>query len=395
MKHDFLLIGIDGGATKVSAWEVKISDSGQSFSLGEMNAEKSYRDIPGYLPDYKPVDVKTQLQEREGKNYNLSPDEQQQGTVYVEACAKVIENLAELSKAKDILVGLGMPGLKTPNRRGIDALANGPRIPNYCKMLEDRLNLTGIKLVSQVDHIGSDADYCGIGENYSADGMFREVNHAYYLGGGTGVADALKLNGNLLPFDQAKDWITKCWEMKSTDGRSLERFTSAGGIQGLYAEASGLDVSVLNERQIFPMQIAEMASGGDSAAQKTYELVVENLSRLIFERITTIYAGWSSLFGFVNPNRNQPSSEHAFRGILLDRIIIGQRLGQLFDSPAGEKVLRLPFLDKLNEMIRNAAQLDNGAKEYYSVIGELIVTSRLREAPAIGAGIDAYMTYHK
>jgi hypothetical protein len=395
MNEELLLIGIDGGATKVSAWEVRISDDRKLFTLGEMNAGKSYREIPGYLPEYKPVDLPTQLREREAQTFNINPDEQQQGTVYVEACASVIEQLVKLSGARQVLVGLGMPGLKTSDRRGIEALANGPRIIHYCNMLEDRLNLTGIKLISPVHHIGSDADYCGIGENYSADGMFRDVATAYYLGGGTGVADALKLNNTLTPFDLTRDWLAKCWEMKSADGRSLERFASAGGIQSIYAEHSGRDVSELNERQIFPVQIAEMAATGDAAAIKTFAMVVENLSKLLLERITTLYSGWQNIFGFVNPNRNLPVPEHAHKGMLLERIIIGQRLGQLYDSPAGEKVLKLPVLEALSGMLKISEVLDHQAKTHYSCIGELIVTSRLREAPAIGAGIDAWLTYHQ
>lgn len=395
MSENFLLLGIDGGATKVSGWNVLVNETEQTFSLGELNAEKSYREIPGFLADYKPADLPTQLKQREENSYTLSLDEQQQGTVYVEACAQVIERLAELSGRKTILIGLGMPGLKTADRRGINALNNGPRMIGYCETLEKRLALKNIQLLSPIDHIGSDADYCGIGENYSAEGMFRGVTDAYYLGGGTGVADAMKLDGKLLPFDLAKEWIAKCWEMKSADGRSLERFASAGGIQAIYAEIAKADLADLNARQIFPLQIAELAAQGDTAAQAAFRLVAENIALLLFERITSLFAGWQGLFGFVNPNRANPSATHSFKGKVFERIIIGQRLGQLYDSPAGQKVLKQPVLENLSELLAKSDALDPSAKAHYSCIGEIIVTSQLREAPAIGAGIDAYLTYRR
>jgi hypothetical protein len=311
----------------------------------------------------------------------------------VEACAQVIEDLYKRNGAKKILMGIGMPGLKTADRRGISALANGPRMIHYAERLEERLSQKNVELLSGVDHLGSDADYCGIGENYAAEGLFRNVQNSYYLGGGTGVADAMKLKGELLPFDLAKDWIAKTWEMKSADGRSLERFTSVGGMQAIYAEISGRQVSELTTQNIYPLQIAELAANGDNAARRMIELSVENLSLLFFERITSLYFGSQNLFQFVNPNRPQLNKQHPYLGNVFDCIIIGQRLGELFDSDAGKQVLRNPVIEKLGGLILDSEQLSAEAKDHYSDLNNIIKTSKLREAPALGAGIDAYLTY--
>lgn len=392
MQKNFLLLGIDGGATKVSGWEIRVDPERKSFKLGDIQADRSYREIPGYLSDFRPVPIHQQLKERDENAIKPTAEEEQQAAVYVEACAQVIEEIVKRAGNQRVLVGLGMPGLKTPDLRGIGVVANGPRMIHYCRQLEERLQMVDIRLLTPIDHIGSDADYCGIGENYSDDGLFRDVSYAYYLGGGTGVADALKLDGKLVPLDATKEWMAKSWEMKADDSRSLERFSSAGGIQSIYAELSGVDVAELNRKQIFPLQMAELAHQGDTIAQKTYDLVVDKLSLLLFERITTLFKGWQGLFDFMNPNRPALQSNHAFMGKLWERIIIGQRLGDVLESAAGTEVVRKPLIQKLKHLIDSAEVLDEKAKTHYQNIDDLIKTSKLREAPVLGAGIDAYLT---
>ncbi len=391
--EDILLIGIDGGATKVSGWQVIADEDNRTFKLGNLSSSKSYKEIAGFLANFSPVAIPDQLSQRDASNIQITNAEEQQEVVYVEACAQVIEDLYKKNGGKKILVGLGMPGLKTEDRRGICVIANGPRMLHYADRLEEHLAGKDIELLSQVHHLGSDADYCGIGENYATDGLFRGVENAYYLGGGTGVADAMKLNGELLPFDSIKNWLAKTWEMKSADGRSLERFISVGGMQAVYAEISGKKVSELNDQNIYPLQITEFAARGDGAAQEMVELAVENLSLLFFERITSLFSGNQGIFQFVNPNCPQLNKQHPYLKNVFDCIIIGQRLGELFETDFGKQVLRNPVIEKLRALISNSDNLDAEAKEYYADLNNLIKTSKLREAPALGAGIDAYLTY--
>lgn len=392
MSNDFITIGIDGGASKVSAWLVEKEKSGPGYRLGELHAEKSYKEIPGFLPGFKPVDIATQLKEFEQNAVRPTADEEQQAAVYIEACAEVVEMIAESTGNKKLLIGIGMPGIKTPDKRGIAVVANGPRMINYAKDLEQRLALKQLYLIRPVSHLGSDADYCGIGENYAAEGLFNDIQNGYYLGGGTGVADALKLKGELLPLDQTKSWLAKTWEMKNARGLSLERFASAGGIQSLYAQRCGTDVSELNAQGIYPLQIADKAlNDGEEAARQTMEEVAENIAALLFERIITLHNGWQNTFTFVNPNRPELSAEHPYLGSIFERIIIGQRLGELFDSPAGEIIVRRPVLKELSRLI-GASSLPQTAKAHYADLEKILVTSRLREAPALGAGIDAILS---
>lgn len=391
MNKQTLLIGIDGGATKVSAWEIIYNEAQNTFSLGNANATKSYREIDGFVADFKPVDLNTQLQERDVK-IQLRLDEKQQADVYVEACALAVAELAKKAGCKDILVGIGMPGLKSADRRGIAVVANGPRMVDYANLLEQRLKEFGINMLAPIKHLGSDADYCGVGENYSEEGLFRGRSNAYYLGGGTGVADAMKLDGELVTFDQAKSWMAKTWEMKSPAGISLEKITSVSGIQNTYAGIAGKSIKSLNEGGIFPLQISQLAKDGEKEAIRTFEVVVENLSLLLYERILTLYAGWKSLFEFVNPNRPNLEPTHSHLGKVFEAIIIGQRLGDLFEDEAGKEIVKKPVFLALDALIQESNFLPENVKAHYKNLDSIILSSRLREAPALGAGINAFLS---
>ncbi len=393
MENTVLLLGIDGGATKVSGRNIIFNEKTGAFSPGKFSADCSYKEIEEYIPDFKPAEITTQLKERDNNTIKLTEKEKQQGTAYIKACERVIKSVVEQSGINKLIIGLGMPGLKTADKRGISVIANGPRMIDYADKLEEKLTNADIELVSPIARLGSDADYCGIGENYSEKGLFKNVKTAYYLGGGTGVADALKINGKLIPFDNTKNWLAKTWEMKSTDGRSLERFTSVGGLQAVYAEIAGIKVSELNEKGIYPLQIAELSAKGDDKAKKMIQLAVENISLLLFERILSLYAGSRNTFDFMNPNREKLSSDHPFLSSLFERIIIGQRLGELFESQYGTEEIKKPVTKHLNKLILNSEFLDKKAKLHYADLNKIIISSELREAPIIGAAVDAYFNF--
>ncbi len=390
-----LLIGIDGGASKVSGWTTVINED-NTFNLGELNVVKEYRHYKEHMPSFKPVNILVQLGEMNENDIDLTPEEQLHGKSYMYATADVIIELAEKVGADRVMVGIGMPGLKSADKRGIVALANGPRMPEYCKIVEARVEEAGIKMEKPIHHLGSDADYCGIGEEYSSNGLFSNAENSYYLGGGTGVADAMKLKGELLPFDNAKTWIAKAWEMKNSEGKSMERFASSSGIQAIYSEFSGVSVAELNATDIYPPQIMALFDE-DANAKRTFNDVAYNIAKLLFERIVTIYSGWHHFFEFVNSNRADLSEKHSYRNTLLDSIIIGQRLGDLLEASKGKGVFFEPCMEFLTKFIVESPYLDAKFKNHYlkdeKFNEDLILTSNLREAPAIGAGVDAYLTY--
>ncbi len=391
--QEFLLIGVDGGATKVNSCLVTI-DSNDGFHLGRTNVSKLYRDYPQFDKKFTPVDLNQQLDEQSATDIKPTRAELKQGLAYSNACADSIIEICKQCEQNSVLVGIGMPGLKTPDQRGIAVMANGPRQPQYSNQLEAILKGAGIELVAPINHIGSDAFYCGMGEEYASDGQFRSVANAYYLGGGTGAADAMKLDDQLIQTDSVKNWFVKTWEMQCPEGRSVEYYVSSRGIQILYAELVKQSLAELDSSGLFPPRIKELALNGDEAAVETFEKVAKYLALLLYERLTTLYVGWQSLFDFVNPDRREPLKNHDFRHHLFDRIIIGQRLGDLLSESIDDKVFGKPFVHSLTLLLKESAVLDDAARLHYCPNGQLaenlIVFSKLREAPALGAAIDAY-----
>lgn len=392
MSNHPTLIGIDGGATKVNAWQIQKDQAG--FKLGNSNVQKTYSHFSHFDFGFTPVDIKTQLKEMKS-TIHQTDSEIKQEKVIVESFSEAI---SEVEKNNPLIIGIGMPGLKTPDLRGIAAMANGPRMPNFCTNLEKNLEINKVQLSAPILRLGSDADYCGLGEEYASNGLFKNVQHAYYLGGGTGVADALKLNGKLIRFDNAKSWLLKSWEMTNNENVTLEKFASAGGIQSIYSHYSRKSISTINQGNIFPNNILDLADKKDEAAMETFSNVSFYLAELLFERIETIYSGWKGRFGFVSPNRDTPSSQHPFMGTTLERIVIGQRLGTLLESSEGLGIFWEPLVYHLTQLINESNYLNSEAKSHYlknnKLNPELIQISTLRDAPALGAGIDAVLLSH-
>ena len=396
MTENFVIIGVDGGATKVSSWVIQREQNGQ-FALTEIHSERIYREYPEYNPEFIPIDLHRQLKEKEADRISLTRAEKQQGKAYLNACADTIIEATQKAHAQKVLIGIGMPGLKTADQKGIAVMANGPRILDYARQIEMQIKIAGVELIRPITHIGSDAYYCGVGEEYAANGNFGDVPNAYYLGGGTGAADALKLNNELISLDDIQDWFVKIWEMKGPENESMEKYVSSNGIQSLYGQLAGIAVTKLNQAGIYPMQICERAVRGENAAILTLQKVARYLALLIYERITTLFAGWQGYFKFNNPARVTPLSEHKYQGCLLDKIIFGQRLSEIFEKTKYYPILTQPFYQSLSLLLNESAVLDEAARRHYCRKGnfkdELMVCSNLREAPALGAGIDAYLQY--
>ena len=397
MKIQPTIIGIDGGASKVSAHVIKASEDGKSYTLGKENSVKEYRDYSDFQTDFKPVSLPIQLKQIQNNHIILTPAEKKQSKAYYHAFSDAISTLVELTKTEHVLIGIGMPGVKTTDKRGIAAMANGPRMPNFATEIERRLNTSGIALAAPITKLGSDADYCGIGEECAENGAFRNIENAYYLGGGTGAADALKLHEKLISFDDCKSWIAKTWEMCDKDGTSIETYCSANGIQSVYCNLAGISQFELKENKIYLEQILKQAASNDKAAISTWQTVSSRLADLLFERISTIYSGWQNNFTFINQNKPPLIPNSLYKNTLLDRIVIGQRLGNVFQHSIAQKYLIEPLDNNLTELVNKSELLDERAKSHYLKNGKfdnkIIIASQLREAPALGAGIEAFRNF--
>ena len=403
---DVLLIGVDGGATEVKAHAAACDDLQRPTSF-RLRAEAAARVYPRPL-GFSPMAVPEQLAQRDAGDIRLSDGEIEQGRLWVEAAAQAVVEVAQQCGAKRALVGMGMPGLKTPDGRGINTINNVPRIPRYLELLERMIAAAGVELASPVAALGSDADYCGLGEEYAADGLFRDVQDAYYLGGGTGIADAMKLRGRLVPFDAAKPWIQKSWQMPSALGPTFEKLVSASSLNRVWGDlnvAAGISpaadvASALRGRRSAPETLhatgpryPEVAAvRGDPLAAAWLDTTALVLAELIFERLWTIKNGRppaphrGEAYGKLNP-------DHEYRDVLLERVIIGQRVGLIY----ADTQYRAVFAGKLDAYLASfiAASGDAELARTYldsatsALKPAFVRASRLRAAPALGAAVAA------
>jgi len=386
-ESSFILIGIDGGATEAKAHLVSVEGApgAPRFLLGETQCMRKYERVG----DFKPVDVKEQFRQRDANEIVLTPAEIEQGELYIEAAAQVVIEICSVTGARRALVGMGMPGLKTPDGRGINVINHGPRMPEFLAKLEQNIRAAGIDLVTPIARLGSDADYCGIGEQYAEGGAFAGVENAYYAGLGTGVADAMKLRGKLVTFDAAKAWIQKSWQMTCSLGVTFEKVVSAKSMNARFANLMGREGDCLVNAGRFPQ---DEALKGNALAAQTMRVVAGTLAELLFERLQTVAQGRKAL-----SSRGEAylalTPDHPYRGTVLDRLVIGQRLGFVYADDQYEAVFRRPLLDCLAGLIAERGD-DTLRARCLTAAGEvkpgLVVGSPLRAAPAIGAAVSAY-----
>ncbi|MCP4248376.1 MAG: hypothetical protein GY778_15115 [bacterium] len=386
---DVTLIGVDGGATEVKAHAVRCDQSVEppAYTLLPAQAAQVYRRLPGF----EPVPVAKQLAQRGDGRLDLSEAEHEQGAEWVHAACQAIVEVAQTGPVGPVLIGIGMPGLKTPDGRGIDVINNGPRMPDYLDRLEQGLSSAGIDLLHPVAALGSDADYCGLGEQHAAEGLFRDVENAYYVGGGTGVADALKLRGRVIRFDDIKAWMHKSWQIPSALGPTFEKLVSAKSLNEGYARLTAAASSVEGGGR-YPEQAA---ADGNPVAMAWMDVIALTLAELIFERLDTLANGRRAL-----PHRGEAygalATHHEYRGTILDRVVIGQRVGQIY----ADDRCRAVFAEHVDRYLAalladwDDAGLAAGYLDGDRLRGGLLCPSALRAAPALGAAVAAVRAHH-
>jgi len=400
---EFVLIGVDGGATEVKAHAVACDDLSRraAFRLRSESAARVYPRLPGFVP----LPVTEQLAQRDSGDLRRSAEEVEQAGRWVTAAAEAVVDVARQCGVARVLVGVGMPGLKTPDGRGINVINNGPRIPDYLDRFEQQVAAMGITLLVPVAALGSDADYCGLGEEYADEGLFRDVQNAYYCGGGTGIADAMKLRGRLVPFDQARTWIQKSWQIPSALGPTFEKLVSASSLNRVWTELNAVTLRPTTDPTSYP-EVAALA--GDSLAAAWLDTAALVLAELIFERLWTIRNGRAAA-----AQRGEAyarlAAEHEYRGLLLDRVVIGQRVGLIYGDPRFRPI----FGDRVDAYLAAfvARSGDAGMSEAYlqrppggradggpvsaAMKAGFVRASRLRAAPALGAAIAAWQAFVK
>ncbi|MCF7823774.1 MAG: hypothetical protein K9N35_06330 [Candidatus Marinimicrobia bacterium] len=393
---DIILIGIDGGASKVLVHKVDILTNPMRFVALKPFIEVNYSSSELYSEKFKPVALNRQMKEHaDGGPIMQTKAEANQEKAILESFNKAIRTILGENITEEVIIGLGLPGLKTEDKRGISAMANGPRMPEFLNKLEKSLSEEGYTTLNPIHAIGSDADYCGLGEQWGDEGGMRGVESAYYIGVGTGIADAMLIDGLNLPFDKCKPWIAKTWEMMANKEESYENLLSAKGIQTRYGKLVGMNLDELTQSEIYPWQIYERALEGEEAAAQIVNETARALSDLLFHRIRTLAVGAPETM-LRDANRNL-EIEHDHLGKVFERIVIGQRLGDIWEFKNFAPLLLDPVNENLGRLI-HASDLPAEIKSEYltktnRLRDDLIIHSELRHAPALGAAVDAYLVW--
>ena len=111
-------------------------------------------------------------------------------------------------------------------------MANGPRIPNLAHHIDP------------VKNILNDSDCCVIGELKSTIGMMQDTENGIYIGGGTGIADGIILNGEILTLTNTVG-VPRCWEINVSSNETVETLLSPAGMLKKYNDQNNTDVKVL------------------------------------------------------------------------------------------------------------------------------------------------------
>jgi len=392
---EIVLIGVDGGASKVLVHKVDILINPMRFVALKPFIEVGYNTSDSFNPKFNPIVLTRQLKEHNGGKVEQTKQELEQEAAILESFTRAIRTILGKNVAQEVLIGVGLPGLKTKDKRGISAMANGPRMPKFLNKLEKLLHKEGYKTLNPIHVIGSDADYCGLGEQWGDEGGMRGVGSAYYFGVGTGIADAMLLKVKNVPFDACKSWIGKTWEMMANEEESYEDLLSAKGIQTHYGKLTEQTREDLDLAEIFPWQIYEKALLGEEAALQVTEKTALALSELLFHRIQTLAVGAPETI-FRDAARTL-EQDHEYLGNVFERIVIGQRLGDIWEFKKFTPFLLDPVNEKLGRLIHSSALPAEIKSRYLTKTNrlrdDLILNSELRHAPALGAAVDAYLEW--
>ncbi len=308
-----LLLGLDGGATKILAQTCTIDPRSSLIIPKEEYHESNYRDSLKFDSGFIPIDLAQQKKEAKENNYSFSEQEINQSASVIDTIVKVI--LSSVKEKKITQVGLCFPGIKTANYDGISIMANGPRNINMLsminKMLKPKLD-NGISIKTIYD----DSECCVIGEWKSLIGKLRDCKNAIYIGGGTGIADGIILNNKIVGRD-----IEKSWELIMPSGESVEQCLSPGGMLSQWNKEKVKSIKAI-------ISLFDHAISGDNFANNIIEKAAKSFAFLIDKRIK-----------FFKSHNTKP-----------EKIVIGQRLGNIV-SDKNNPLAKLIFQNNYNASV--------------------------------------------
>ena len=201
-------VGLDCGASKILYQKASFNFDLDLVIPSGNSIERLYSNNKNWIESFEPVSIQTQLKQFSKNIIVITSEEESQGEVIIEEIKKLLA-LTDQNNSS-----ICFPGLKS--NEGVFVMKNGPRIP----FLKKKLNLN--------QHIFNDSDCCTIGEWKSSIGCMINIKNAIYIGGGTGIADGIIMNGKILNFNDNSD-LKRSWEMGFNDS-TIESQISPGGM---------------------------------------------------------------------------------------------------------------------------------------------------------------------
>jgi hypothetical protein len=288
---DHIIVGIDCGATKVMVQTASFDRKLKRVTPGNTHFEYSYSDHSNWNENFLPINLNIQRSEYSNGSISLTEAELNQGCVIIETIQKAISDINTDS------VGLCFPGIK--DDKGVVIMANGPRIPDLVERIEG------------IESLFNDSDCCVLGEWKSTVGKMQDCKNAIYIGGGTGIADGIILDGKLIDFNRTEE-AKRSWELQLHDG-SVESQLSPAGMINRNNKLYGSNINSL-------VELSE-----SDGCMVIFEKAIEAFSFLIQDRVDFFYINNS----------------------IIEKIVIGQRLGAFLMNDNQE----------LGKMIKSSADI--------------------------------------
>lgn len=351
------LIGVDIGASGARA--VIVRRTGPNLVAGD-EVTVDFRVIPGFVP----TPIAMQLDELAGGAGPLpGPAEREQAELWLDAIGEAVCRLAGRSKHGRIVLGLCVPGRKSEDGRGVVAARHGPRIPGLLDALELRLAASARERFEPVSRLSSDGIAAAWGEELGEGGALAGHGSGLLLAAGTGVAQALKLGGRVLPEDEAARLLRAPWELRAGDGTPVEDVVSMGGINRAFERRLPRETAQGGAR------VERVAAEGSQAACEVLVTAAEGLAELALQQIAALHAC------------------ALVPGARIERLVLAQHSARLFCEPELVGCFRAPLEKRLVAGLRSLqdALRCAGYTQGDRLAADWLVPSRLRRAPAIGA----------
>ena len=190
-----------------------------------------------------------------------------------------------------------------------------------------------------INTIYDDSECCLIGEWKSAIGKLRDCENAIYIGGGTGIADGIILNNEIVDIKTHSE-AKRSWEMIMPNGESVEQCLSLGSMLNQWNGGKEKSINAI-------LSLFDQALSGDVFAKN----IIEKASKA---------------FLFLIDKRTEFFHRHNARP---EKIVIGQRLGKILSdksNPLSKLIFQNNYYDTSIEIStdRSTAALGAAYKAY-------------------------------